>query len=63
MVGSLEYLTQRTGLSSRRITVSTVGIPKGIRRLAEVDFVGELAVSLHSAIAEKRQMLIPWPKG
>ena len=59
VVASLEYLTQRAGLSSRRITVSTVGIPKGIRRLAEVDFVGELAVSLHSAVAETRQALIP----
>ena len=59
VVGSLIFLTRGAGLSSRRITISTVGIPKGIRRLAEVEMDFELAVSLHSAIEEKRRALIP----
>ncbi len=59
VVGSLGYLTRGAGLSSRRITISTVGIPKGIQRLAEFEMDFELAVSLHSAIEEKRRALIP----
>ncbi len=59
VVGSLGLLTRGAGLSSRRITISTVGIPKGIRRLAELEMDFELAVSLHSAMEEKRRSLIP----
>jgi 23S rRNA (adenine2503-C2)-methyltransferase len=59
VVGSVGFLTVGAGLSSRRLTISTVGIPKGIRRLAEMDLAIELAVSLHSAIEEKRRELIP----
>ena len=59
VVGSLGFLTRGAGLSSRRITISTVGIPKGIRRLADYPMRFELAVSLHSAIEEKRRALIP----
>ncbi|MEN2992116.1 MAG: 23S rRNA (adenine(2503)-C(2))-methyltransferase RlmN [Bacteroidia bacterium] len=56
---ALTGLTQRMGLSARRITISTVGLPKGIERLAERPERFELAFSLHSAIPEKRQALIP----
>ncbi len=59
VVGSMGFLTRGAGLSSRRITISTVGVPKGIRRLAESEMDFELAVSLHSAIEEKRRALIP----
>ncbi|MEN3040529.1 MAG: 23S rRNA (adenine(2503)-C(2))-methyltransferase RlmN [Bacteroidia bacterium] len=52
-------LTHKLGLSPRRVTISTVGIPKGILRLAERKEPFELAFSLHSAIPEKRQALIP----
>lgn len=56
---ALEGLTQKMGLSARRITLSTVGIPKGILRLAERKEPFELAFSLHSALPEKRKALIP----
>ncbi|GIV23967.1 MAG: 23S rRNA (adenine(2503)-C(2))-methyltransferase RlmN [Bacteroidia bacterium] len=59
VIESLEGFSQKMGLSPRRITISTVGIPKGIRRLAERKEPFELAFSLHSAIPEKRQKLIP----
>jgi 23S rRNA (adenine2503-C2)-methyltransferase len=47
-------------LSTRRITVSTVGIVKGIDRLGEL-LGGDvaLAVSLHAASPEKRKLLVP----
>ena len=47
------------GLGARRITVSTMGIPRGIRRLADMELQINLAISLHSADEEKRGWLIP----
>ena len=47
------------GLSSRRMTISTVGIPKRIRELADTGLNPGLALSLQSAIQEKREELIP----
>lgn len=47
------------GISVRRITVSTVGLPEGIRRLAELDSPYHLAVSLHAADDELRNRLVP----
>jgi 23S rRNA (adenine2503-C2)-methyltransferase len=50
------------GMSPQRITVSTVGIPEGIRRFAlELPNV-QLALSLHSANQEKREGLMPVAK-
>lgn len=48
-----------SGFSPRRITLSTVGIPEGIRKLAEWPIKIQLAVSLHSAIQQKREQLMP----
>ncbi|MHC4943419.1 MAG: dual-specificity RNA methyltransferase RlmN [Planctomycetota bacterium] len=50
------------GLGARRMTVSTVGLPQGIRKLAELGLQINLAVSLHAADEEKRQRLIPAAK-
>ncbi len=49
------------GLSPRRLTVSTVGLPAQIRRLAEEHPQVNLAVSLHAADAELRRELVPVP--
>ncbi len=46
-------------LSPRRITLSTVGIPQGIHRLAEEDLGVRLALSLHAPDDETRQRIIP----
>ncbi len=59
LIEAIELLTTRIGLSARRLTVSTVGVPKAIRRLAELPQRIELAFSLHSALSEKRRELIP----
>ena len=50
------------GMSPRRITLSTVGIPKGIRRLAEEDLGVKLALSLHAPDDETRKKIIPTAK-
>ncbi|HUP70621.1 MAG TPA: 23S rRNA (adenine(2503)-C(2))-methyltransferase RlmN [Acidimicrobiales bacterium] len=47
------------GLSARHITVSTIGIVPGIRRLAHEDLPVTLAVSLHAANDELRSRLVP----
>ena len=47
------------GLSARHLTLSTVGIVPGIRRLAAESLPVNLAVSLHAANDEKRDELVP----
>ena len=47
------------GISQRRITVSTVGLPKGIDRLSEENPGYHLAVSLHAADDALRTQLVP----
>ncbi|MGQ9805234.1 MAG: 23S rRNA (adenine(2503)-C(2))-methyltransferase RlmN [Chlorobiales bacterium] len=46
-------------IGERHITLSTVGIVSGIYRLAESESKINLAVSLHSAIEEKRRNFMP----
>ncbi len=59
VMGAFERMVRFMKMSPRRFTFSTVGIPKGILRLAERKEPFELALSLHSAIESKRQALIP----
>ncbi len=47
------------GLSQRRITLSTVGLPTKIRRLADEGLQVVLAVSLHAPDEETRRQIIP----
>ncbi len=48
------------GISGRRVTISTVGLPAQIRRLAELEIPVTLAVSLHAPNDALRRQLIPW---
>ncbi len=47
------------GLGARHITVSTVGLPHGIRKMATEPLQINLAVSLHAANDELRTQLVP----
>jgi 23S rRNA (adenine2503-C2)-methyltransferase len=47
------------GIGARKITVSTSGLPRQIRRLAEEPMQLRLAVSLHGATDEIRNRLMP----
>ena len=49
------------GMSPRRITVSTVGLVAGIRRLAADHPQVNLAISLHAADEDLRRRLVPVP--
>lgn len=49
------------GISARKITISTVGLPRAIERLAEeLNLPVTLALSLHAPNDEVRRQLIPW---
>ena len=56
---AVERVHAELGLSARHITVSTVGIVPGIRRLAAESLPVSLAVSLHSANDVDRDELVP----
>jgi 23S rRNA (adenine2503-C2)-methyltransferase len=56
---SVERLHTDIGVSARHITISTVGIIPGIRKLAERPLPVNLAVSLHAANDELRDELVP----
>ena len=48
------------GMAARRITVSTSGVPKIIKKMADDEVRFNLAVSLHSAIDEVRTSIMPF---
>ena len=59
---AIERITSPEGLgiSPQRITVSSVGIPKMIRRIADDGARWHFALSLHAATDEKRNRIIPF---
>ena len=48
------------GMSPKRIVVSTSGVPKMIKKMADDEVKFKLAVSLHSAIDEVRTSIMPF---
>ncbi|MBT9311814.1 23S rRNA (adenine(2503)-C(2))-methyltransferase RlmN [Leptothoe kymatousa] len=59
VVAAVQCLNQDIGIGQRSITVSTVGIPGQIRRLAQHNLQITLAVSLHASNQTLRTQLIP----
>ena len=59
---AIDMITSNEGLgmSPKRITLSTSGIPKMIKKLADDEVKFKLAVSLHSAIDEIRSKIMPF---
>ena len=62
VIKAIEKITSEEGLgmSPKRITVSTSGIPKMIKKMADDEVKFKLAVSLHSAIDEVRARIMPF---
>tara|TARA_B100001029_G_C15062237_1_gene459557 strand:+ start:930 stop:1955 length:1026 start_codon:yes stop_codon:yes gene_type:complete len=60
VIKSIEYITNKEGLdfSKRRITLSTVGISKMIKKFAEENTGVHLAISLHAACDKKRNQIM-----
>lgn len=61
VIEAIDKITSPVGLgmAARRITLSTVGIPKMIKKMADDEVKFNLAISLHSAINETRSRLMP----
>ena len=61
---AIEMITSNEGLgmSPKRITVSTSGVSKMIKKMADDDVKFNLAVSLHSAIEATRNEIMPFTK-
>ena len=61
VIEAIEKITSPEGLgmAPKRITLSTVGIAKMIKKLADDEVKFNLALSLHSAINETRSRLMP----
>lgn len=59
---AIEKITSPTGLgmSPKRIVVSTSGVPKLIKKMADDNVKFKLAVSLHSAIEKTRTSIMPF---
>ena len=60
---ALDAVHDEMGLGSRRITVSTVGFPDRLRKIAPSRPRFQLAISLHTALQEQRDELVPAMKG
>ena len=59
---SIDKITSKSGLgmSSKRIVLSTSGVPKMIKKMADDKVKFKLAVSLHSATNETRNSIMPF---
>lgn len=61
---AIDMITSEEGLgmSPKRITVSTSGVSKMIKKMADDEVKFKLAVSLHSAVEEIRNHIMPFTK-
>lgn len=59
VLGAVKSINEDIGIGQRLITLSTVGVPGRIQRLAEHQLQATLAVSLHASNQELRKQLIP----
>ena len=64
VIKAIDMITSNEGLgmSPKRITVSTSGVSKMIKKMADDEVKFKLAVSLHSAIEETRNRIMPFTK-
>ena len=62
VIEAIKMITSKKGLgiSAKRIVVSTSGIPKMIKKMADENVKFKLAVSLHSAVDSIRTSIMPF---
>jgi 23S rRNA (adenine2503-C2)-methyltransferase len=63
LFAALDVVHDEMGLGARKVTVSTVGFPERLRRLAPEKPRFQLAISLHSPDDEQRWELVPAMRG
>ncbi len=62
VIGSVISINQNLGIGQRNLTISTVGLPHKIAKLAQHKLQVTLAVSLHSSNQITREQLVPSAK-
>lgn len=62
VVSSINHFNQKYSYPYKKITISTSGILPKMKQFIESNFSSHLAVSFHSAIQEKRDILMPYLK-
>lgn len=62
VVEAARFLQHQLGMSGRAITISTVGVPNALPRLAQHQLTATLAVSIHAPNQQLREQLIPSAK-
>ena len=64
VIESIKLITSQDGIkiSNKKITLSTSGISKMIKKMSDDNIKFNLAVSLHSAVEETRNMIMPFSK-
>ena len=64
VIESIKLITSENGIkiSNKKITLSTSGISKMIIKMSDDNIKFNLAVSLHSAVEETRNMIMPFSK-
>jgi 23S rRNA (adenine2503-C2)-methyltransferase len=62
VTAAVRYLQTHIGISGRAITVSTVGVPNAIAKLAAQRLTCTLAVSIHAPNQQLRERIIPSAK-
>ena len=64
VIESIKLITSQDGIkiSNKKITLSTSGISKMIIKMSDDNIKFNLAVSLHSAVEETRNMIMPFSK-
>eukprot|EP00191_Tetraselmis_sp_GSL018_P013164 CAMPEP_0177589028 /NCGR_PEP_ID=MMETSP0419_2-20121207/6564_1 /TAXON_ID=582737 /ORGANISM="Tetraselmis sp., Strain GSL018" /LENGTH=431 /DNA_ID=CAMNT_0019079313 /DNA_START=236 /DNA_END=1532 /DNA_ORIENTATION=- len=53
------FINKTLGIGARHITISTVGVPNTMRKLADYDTQATLAISLHAPTQSLRETLVP----
>jgi 23S rRNA (adenine2503-C2)-methyltransferase len=63
LVTALNVITNEFGIGARKLTVSTVGFPDRLHKLAREKPPFQLAISLHTPFDEQRYELVPAMRG
>ncbi len=63
LAAALDVVHDEMHIGSRKVTVSTVGFPDRLRRIAPTKPRFQLAISLHTPDQEQRDVLVPAMKG
>ena len=62
VIPAVRTMIDRLGIGARKITISTVGVPRAIARLAAERWQVGLAVSLHAPTQALRESIVPSAK-